>query len=716
MVLILAMHSVCFSEQQKKWITITTSVDASGNEVTTQVYGYYLNTDQADQVFVVCDPGTGEETGDAFVPGFEVGLRDVVVGYNIKYGEDYNSVKKINPVTIKMAAPNVFTSLKYSDYSYEQRKQTGNLYQSASGSAVWPGSTKGYLIPGADPDYWLIVNEVRNPNGWPVKVKVKSSLSAFRSSFTRGGQGVSHETEVYLEGYETKHILVNRGKPADCYFLADDIEDGDAWSVGRLLTDVTVNYDPELPERLKDSKGYIKFLYTVGSSQPHPIDLSGGFDIAYSLTCKDSKGDWYFDGRVKYTGNGWETIPSSDSRNTAVGKTGLESILNTSYSSGSLSGGAQTSEGFKILESRNVGAYLSNGPETQIVNAVGPALMDYSGKDKGTFDFNYENTPTFSRDGIPVLFYEPIFIEFYRFFPSDSAVDVGKLVKEVKLGFAITADTVKRPYISVDDKLLNYTVESVDTGTRKHKTSYWKITLNHHVALIAVNPDSYNVSFTDVSLALPNIHKAVSNFESTLGNSYDIDVDVSSPNYDSRDYKPTLASFDAINLGPGQYDVIYDHDVTTEIMIGRKVSINPDSEYDDVYLEEEEVREAVESAINYINWEGEAAFSGGSITFGKGDATEQILTLNRGDYKYRDDDRKKYYTREVGLFETNNKLLRPLSYFEGGVAASTTDELWTNLLVAKHLSGPLRNDDNIWPTYGYSDKRWRFYENLSDKY
>ncbi|MFX4261204.1 hypothetical protein ACOBQJ_03270 [Pelotomaculum propionicicum] len=727
MVLILSMLSVVSAEQQKEWITITTSVDASGNEVATQVFGYYLNADDTDQVFVVCDPSTGEETGDAYVPGFEVGKRDVIVGYNIKYGEDFNTVKKINPVTIKMAAPNVFTDVKYTDYSFDYREQTGELVQSTYGSATWPGTTKGFLIPGADPDYWLVVNEIRNPNGWPVKVKVKSGIRSFRSSFRGGGNGgsISNETEVYLEAYETKHILVNRGKPADCYFLADELEEGDAWSEGRLYTHVTENMDPELPERLKDSKGYIKFLYTVGSSQPRPIDLSGGFDTAFRLTCKDTKGNWYFDGRVKFTGNGWEATPSSDSRNTLNVKTTLENILNTSYSSGSLPYvDEKTLENgsFKIYESKNVGATLANGPETQIINAAGPALMDYSGAERGsTFDLNYEDTPTFSRDGIPALFYTPIFVEFYRFVPNENSTDVGRLVKEVKPGFAVAASTVKRPHISVNDQMQNYTVEKVEGKSNGKYYSYWKITLNHHVTLTAENPDSYGVQFTGVTMALPNIYDAVNKIESYLGHRYDADIDVNSPDYSDKDYDPTIARFDTIYLGPDQSSIIYDRDITTEILIDdeavKEYSQDGEKRERDVTIKEEEIKKAIESTLEYINWQGEAAIRTGQIKFSSSNVTEQILTLNRSELIYRDDDRKKYYTKNVGLINTENRLLQPLSYFEDGVATRTTDELWIKLLASRHMGSHMRNDDGFWPEYDYSGKKgWRFEESLNERY
>lgn len=720
MVIILSMLSVVSAEQNKEWITITTSVDTSGNEVTTQVFGYYLNTDDADQVFVVCDPSTGEETGDAFVPGFEVGKKDVIVGYNIKYGEDYSTVKKINPVTIKLAAPNVFTDVKYTDYSFEQREQTGQLVQSTYGAATWPGRTGGYLIPGSDPDYWLVVNEVRNPNGWPVKVKVRSGISSFRRSFRGGGAGLGHETEVYLEAYETKHILVNRGKPAGCYFLADDISDGEAWSVGRLLTQVTENLDPELPERLKPSKGYIKFLYTVGSSQPRPIDLSGGFDIAFSLTCRDTAGNWYFDGRIKFTGNGWEATPGKDTRNTPNVKTILENILNTNYSGGSLpyvNDKTLTNGSLKILESKTAGAYISNGPETQIINAAGPALMDYSGADEGTFDLNYNNKPTFSRDGIPALFYTPIFVEFYRFVPNENSTDVGRLVKEVKSGFAVAASTIKRPHISVNDELQNYTVEKVQSDSRKNKYSYWQITINHHATLTAENPDSYGVNFTSLSLALPNVYDAVNEFEDYLGQRYDVEVSVSSPSYSDREEEPTLTTFGVITLGPNESSVIYDEDITTVIKIDTNVERNEDDEYDNITLKEEEIQNAVKSILPYINWTGEAAIRSGKINFDSGNATEQILTLNRSEFKYRDDDRKKYYTKDVGLINTENRLLKPLSYFKDGVATRTTDDLWVKLLASKHMGANMVNDDRFWPTYDYSRKTgWKFKESLTERY
>lgn len=687
MVLVLSMLSVVSAEQEKEWIAVTTSVDASGNEVTTQIYGYYLNTEKVDQVFVVCDPNTGEETGDAYVPGFEVGKRDIIIGYNIKYGEDFNAVKKINPVTIKMVAPNVFTDIGSSDYGISQYRQTGEFIQSTSSSATWPGSTKAYLIPGSDPDYWLVVNEVHNPNGWPVKVNVQSNIRSFRSSFYRSGRDIIHETEVYLDAFETKHILVNRGKPADCYFLADDIENI-AWTEARLDTYVTENLDTELPERLKDNKGYVKFVYTAGSLQPTVVDLSKGIDISHSLTCISTKNDWYFTGEVRYSGNGWVALPHPGS--TENSKANIENILNSNCSTGTIS----ENESFRIIQSNNIGASLDTGPRTQILRIAGPSIMDYSGKDKGLFELNDKDKPMFSGDGIPALFYTPIFVEFYRFAPNENSTNVGRLVKEIKPGFVVAASTIKRPYISVDDELRDYSI--------KREANYWKITLNHHVVLTAVNPDSYGVIFTDASLALSNIGNAVYKIERYLEERYDTNIHVESPKYYDRKYNPALVSFDTISLAPKESNVIYDQDVTTEILLKHIAD-----------SERENIEKAVESVISYFNWMGEAAFCEGQIKFNEGNTAEQILTLNRSRFELH----KGEYPVEVGFPYRKDELLQPLSYFKNGVPMRATDELWILLLNNKQLSGMLLNTDgDFWPSCRYSsDSGWVFKKSFKER-
>lgn len=722
--LVFGMASNGFAKHQKEWINATTGLDSMGNEVITQIYGYYLDIDQEDPVFVACNPDTGEEIGEAYIPGCEVGQRDIIIGYEPKYGEDFEVVKRVDPVTVKMMAPNVFTNIRCSSQ--------GNI---ASSTATWPGAAKAYLIPGSDPDYWLVVNEVYNPNSWPVKVEIRTRLGTYRDSYVFGdsynSKRLNVDKEIYLNANEKKCVLINRGLPANCYFLGDDAgSKGRWWSEGYLHACITENLDPELPERLKKNSGYLKVYNYYGGSGLllGETDLSGGFSIGYGLTCKDSKGSWQFTGTVYYTNNGWVAMPNATT-DTAV-KAKLENILNANHTDSMLSGGLGNIDGLVVNSISSVGPTLGSGPKMERYDLCGPALMDYTGVNKDIFELNsYSDNYVFSRDGVPVLVYEPFFVEFYRFEPGSSPEE-GRLVKELEPGFVVSSTNMRRPYISYEDRAQDFTIEEETVGSGWNRVGYWKIKLNHHVTLTAVNPSDYNIEFSNFALALPSIKSAVSEFESSLSSYYGgYRVGVSLPRYWDRSTTPKLAAFENISLASNQSSVIYDEDVVTEIMI-RDYLFVPCEERTDrsgrqdtsdlhIYFQEPAVKEAVNDAIKQINQSGEAAFLYGTVTVKPGDGKVNVVGFNRGNYQYYSRSfGGKYYQTDVGLARRNDDFMKNISYFKNGVALRTIDELWPRLLASGKLSASVMTDNDFWRycEYKSSGGEWVFGGVLADKY
>lgn len=734
--LLLACSSVSAQPQGKGWHQVTTGVDGAGNIITTSVYGYYLNNPGYKSVLVLCDPTTGLETGKAYIPDVKVGDRLVrnITGYEKRTFEDWSEVKKINPVQMRLIAPNVFNHLNYTDYSWDYYEQTGQLRDTAYGPVSWPGSTEGYLIPGSDPDYWLIVAEVYNPNPWPVKARIYARLSRWRYAWYTGGPDIISDKEVSLGANETKYVLVNRGKPAGYYMIADDSDwNGhlETWAEAYYYTKVTENLDPELPESLKPNNGFISFTYYAGSA-PEPNDLSGGFTISYAVDCREDawRSSWEFDGRVSLTQNGWVAYPGSGSVNPTVAKQKVEQF----FSSRSLDqipyidpdDSSRVIDGIRFYRCESSGVDLRSGPYKNRYDAAGPALVDYSAPED-RMDLNRGDGMCEIVSGrgteIPVLKYFPIFVEFYRFVP-EGATGEGRLAKEITPGYAVRASDITKPYFSVTDTFKGYTVEYVRYKSGRNWVRYWKININHHVTIRAVNPENeVSVSFSNVSLALPNVKSAVGNIKYYLQDRLEADVEVLKPNYEDDDYDPTFISPGTVNIGPGQTITLYDSDVTTEIWVDDPAvswDYDPWGGYDIsnfyVYIGRSDLEAAINDSLTYFNWNGEAAFVSGwaTVVFNPNpNRVEQVLSLNVGQIRYRDDDEWRY--RDVAAIDRDRapKWLQPISYFKGeGFGLRLSDNVWTELLGQRRLSARVAEGDTFWPyaTYDHKYDHWSFYQ------
>lgn len=285
---------------QKQWADLATSVDANGNIITTRVYGYYADVEDFGQVFVVCDPNTGRETGDAFVPGGKIGEKQSqkIVRYDRKQVLDWDHPKQLNPVQVALTMPNIPTSL---EYDWDQYEKTGQLTKKVVGQFGWPMDYSfARLVPGSDPDYWLIIASVQNPNPFPVKAQFQTSIHGWRDGWWHS-ENISKDIEVPLGPNETKYILLNRGKKGEVLTREYGEWDDNSWEPGYseayYYAKVNKVEDPEYPDILKtgNEQGFYKPYVRWDGTDPTVLPLVP-MRLAFDFYCwsYDEYGSYWY--------------------------------------------------------------------------------------------------------------------------------------------------------------------------------------------------------------------------------------------------------------------------------------------------------------------------------------------------------------------------------------------------------------------------------------
>lgn len=718
---------------EKKWMPLITGVDSNGNSITTNLYGYIFDSNNK-QIFIICNPTTGVETGQAYIPNAKIGQRQVpkITGYNVTKAEDWTQVKRINPVQVRLMAPNILGNVNYTDYSWDYYFQTGILRDSAHGPLAWPGSTQGYLAPGSDPDYWMVVAECTNPNSWPVKANIHVNLGTFRKSLgsSYGASSINQDNEVTLGANETKYVLVSKGLPSGCKFLVDDTDWGshlEAWSEAYYYSNILENLDPELPENLAPSKGFISFTYYEGTA-PVPNNLSGGFSFYYTVECRDYNNgsyysyNWDFDkGTVSFTPNGWVASPGPTSKNPDLAKKKVEEFFN----SRALDALPYVDDDSKVID--NIRFYtckpsqvsVSSGPYKNCYDAGGPALADYttvdSGVDLGEGDGRGQLVSD-SGTKIPVLKSEPIFVEFYRFTPTDTATS-GKLTKEISPGYLVYNSTIDKPTIKVIDTYQGYTLahENYKVGSKWY--GRWNLNINHQVTIQAVNTDSdISARFTSTSIVLPGFFNGVKEFENNLNSRLDADVSITNPIFTNYSTPPIFQSYGTVDLAPGETKTLYSGNVTTPIVLddtalmGGWIPGEGDINDYKVSIEDQDIIRSLPP----FSYTGDAAFNGSNnptVTFTPNPAgNDQFLSFIIGQVKYSYKGNTRY--DDVGVISDScSPWLGVLSYFSGdGQAMRTTDSSYVKLLSVKKQSAQIREGDKFWPYIEFGSSQWILYK------
>ncbi|MGB9781871.1 MAG: hypothetical protein ACPLXA_02755 [Moorellaceae bacterium] len=304
----LTLLAPAVAEPKFRWADLVTGVDASGNIVTSHLYGYYVGIEGVGEVFIACDPATGKETGEAYIPGAKIGERKVqrLAGYERKEDLDWDHPKQVNPPRVAVMMPNIPTSVEY-DLDYYKR--TGKLLKKTVNEFKWPMSYSfARMVPGSDPDYWLIVAALENPNPFPVTVNSSLSVKGWRSRSDRALGNMGYSGAITFGPNETKYLLLNRGQKG--YFLAEDIwidwpEPGYS-EAGYSFRVLSVD-DPEYPEILisdNGRQGYFKPYVRWDNTDPTVLPLIP-MRLAYTFSCY---GDDIRGGYDPQKGRGWPEV------------------------------------------------------------------------------------------------------------------------------------------------------------------------------------------------------------------------------------------------------------------------------------------------------------------------------------------------------------------------------------------------------------------------
>ena len=487
LVLLLFMFVVPASAAEKQWVELTTDVDTDGNIVTTKVFGYYADVKGFGQVFVVCDPNTGEETGNAFVPNAKVGEKKVQVltKYDKKQIIDFNQLKVLRPPQVSIIAPNIPT--RRGGWNWEWFRETGQFRHKMDGIVSWPDNYSWeYLVP--DPSCWLIVLQVTNPNPFAITAEVSGQLSYWKDDgyYYEGKQpylSVNNKI-VDLEAGETKYILMWSGNPPDeAVWLLRDWEDDYYWSDSWLNGKVVKNFDPELPDACQPDVAFYPRLYGWNS-------VSELLPFYYRFDIDAQKGNqWSANGVLKWGEDGkWHYTPGRHEEYRPEVASVLENIFNrrafkniewTHWEEQRINKKIDGVYFEKIYDSD--GRFLAShgGPVTG-ASGPGPVLSAIlrpagnSPENRPRIRINSEpgSVVGWSKE-IPVLKRQAVFVNRYTFIPTESS-DVGMLAKQTVPAYLFWVDDIRRPYFQESTTVTNIRVERARYRYRSWYVDTWE--------------------------------------------------------------------------------------------------------------------------------------------------------------------------------------------------------------------------------------------------
>ncbi|MEW6771769.1 MAG: hypothetical protein AB1330_10350 [Bacillota bacterium] len=209
-----------------QWVQVDADNDPGTPPIS--VYGYWADVG-GTQTLIVCDPKTGEPIKDADGKGIafinqgqytETEI-EVLDKYEQKQVIDWEHPKEVRPLQLSLFAPNVVTN---SRLNLEDIQAHGGVWAWSTGDCLtWgQGNGRARLLTN-DPDDWLFVVSVTNPNSFPVSGNIGGNLWGwFRP---QGNYPISIQSlSVTLQAGETKYVLLNRGFNAkgSYKFLAEE--------------------------------------------------------------------------------------------------------------------------------------------------------------------------------------------------------------------------------------------------------------------------------------------------------------------------------------------------------------------------------------------------------------------------------------------------------------------------------------------------------------
>gem|GEM_PF-6526503 len=285
LIIVMILAFPVLAADEKIWTTLTTDLDAKGREIKQSLYGYYSELSNGIEIFIVCDPATGEETGNAYIPNIKLGEDDRLTNYEYFSGLDWDNPTAVRVPNISLMMPNIITSFGY-DWDYWE--DTGELRHIGKNEFGWPGDIEGYMVAGNNPEDWMIVAVLTNTNSKPVEITLYADVREWDRGEPIGLSGAA----IDFAPYETKYILLNRGKRADV--LAD--ESGRTEAYYRVET--TKVLDPAYPDILRDGiYTSLYFPYTRQYGMTSPVSATIPMRLSYTF-------------RAYGRSNGYTTWPS----------------------------------------------------------------------------------------------------------------------------------------------------------------------------------------------------------------------------------------------------------------------------------------------------------------------------------------------------------------------------------------------------------------------
>lgn len=245
-------------------------VDADNNPDTPpiSVYGYWADLN-GTQALIVCDPKTGEPVQDqdgngiAYVNDGEYVQveKQVLDHYETKQVLDWDHPKEVKPFQVTVFAPNVPLTLTY---NLQDINAHGGLWLASTGDCVsWGYSAGDARLLTNNPDDWLIVAAVTNPNPFPATGVV--DLHLFGKLTSSSSRPISKCLTLALGPNETKYVLLNRGNPTATghygvfAYETSGRENGSyrrGYSLGYFYSRDVYGSGDDFPDRLKPAKGF----------------------------------------------------------------------------------------------------------------------------------------------------------------------------------------------------------------------------------------------------------------------------------------------------------------------------------------------------------------------------------------------------------------------------------------------------------------------------
>jgi hypothetical protein len=243
-------------------------VDTDNNPDTppVSVYGYWADVG-GQQALIVCDPQTGEPVLDQDGNGiaylnngqYVETETEILDRYDTKQILDWDNPKQVQPFQVSVFAPNVPLTLTY---NLQDINAHGGLWLHSTGDCVsWGYSAGDAKLLTNNPDDWLIVAAVTNPNPFPASGEV--DLTLYGKLSWNGSTPLRKNLTLRLGPDETKYVLINRGNATDYYgifaYKASSMENGSyrqGYSLGHFYSRRVSGSGDDFPDRLKPAKGF----------------------------------------------------------------------------------------------------------------------------------------------------------------------------------------------------------------------------------------------------------------------------------------------------------------------------------------------------------------------------------------------------------------------------------------------------------------------------